>query len=304
MVPQTLEACTEGTGGGVTTPPRESGARRADGARAQRLAELVRLLQARGPMTRRAILDATGWSARSVGGYLATLERDGRVHARLGRPAGPGRPSRVGSAGPDPAAAADDDDETFGLLPDADIEDVLDDHADPEQPQDVVVVAIGEYTTKRPQANAKPMPPEQRQLADRILAALRDEPMCAPRVAQKLGADRRHVRNVIKRLARGGEIEPRGTERNNNNLLSTKYRVKPTLDQAGVTVRHADRTGPVRGRVLRCLRDHGDQTIEQLAARLVLHPKVLAPVVEDLIRDGDVEKFPGMRYGACEAAVA
>jgi Mn-dependent DtxR family transcriptional regulator len=137
-------------------------------------------------------------------------------------------------------------------------------------------------------------------LARRIEEACTLERRTVAEIAELLGEDKRLVGQMVKAMERVGRIESRGGKSVGSQLMACyQRRLRPEEDPS-ITIRQADRTGSVESRVVAVLEQDERLTVEQLAAALVLHPRIVAQAVSTLRGEGRVEKLPGGAYQLAE----
>jgi Mn-dependent DtxR family transcriptional regulator len=290
----------------------------------RRAEELAELLKRQGPMSQKEIAETTGWGSDSVVRCLQRLANDGRAHPTGGkRGGGRGSPEwaagKEGSGSPEQwasvpttdGAEADQQPDSFR----SETEEVVDDQA-----RDVESGSDGQ-TDGDPWVNV-PDPDEEpgrkltsqerggrvqagivagnEGLARRVEEACTLERRTVAEIAGLLGEEKRLVGQMVKAMERVGRIESRGGRPVGAQLVACyQRRLRPEEDPS-ITIRQADRTGSVESRVVAVLEQDERLTVEQLAAALVLHPRIVAQAVSTLRGEGRVEKLPGGAYQLAE----
>lgn len=256
---------------------RPTGAKRREGRTVPPVDELAQLLAGAldQPGTISVLLERCdvppskrGWDrARQA---LESLERSGAVE-QAGRYRGGIVYQRVrqGSpAGPDDASAGNPDDPS---RPPGD-----------DPPPSPAAAARRAAVSKRVQ---------KEDLAQRVLDLLAEQPRSMKDLAAALGLPNGRSLNGLRQKLRG-RIETFGSDDDEHDV----WRVVPLpADRPGVTVTHEDGNGTLPGRILSALQT-ANLRVPDLAERLSAHPAMVASHVQQLRRDGEVEKLPSGLY--------
>lgn len=301
---------------GVEPPaePDAAGASRAstNGHKAdagQRAADVLELLRRQGPLTQADIAATTGWNRDAVTKALKALEngeppvaqRTGRTLRAAGKTVGRPSPEWEALSSPEPPAGAASTEPPAQPTAAAPAATTLDDDVaatdeDLDQAPDVGI-ELEDYADARPKRAWAP-DGEARRALERMAQFCDLEPKAIREFVSELGITRATVMRILQHSHR---FEQYG-ERRFGKTTQPVYRPVPLPhERPDVTIRQADRTGSVEGRVLAQLQA-SRLTIEQLATRLVLHPRLVAEAVSALAREGDVEKLPGGVWALTEGA--
>lgn len=128
--------------------------------------------------------------------------------------------------------------------------------------------------------------------AERLVNLCELEPSSAPELSDATGIAEADVRQLLKLLAKQKRLEKRGT-RKRGSFMTPVYRVPPSLEEQGVTVRYADRSGSIESRITHQLDVEVATPVQQLATKLVLPTGEVMQAVEQMERRGEVVWGPG-----------
>lgn len=164
--------------------------------------------------------------------------------------------------------------EDFGLVDDETAEQVVDELEEYEQPK-----------TNGREVIATDLQPLAEQIEQTLVEAR--EPLTTREVARALDLeDRAMVRRVTEKLVRMGRLQQRGYGEGGH----PRYRIRPSMESQGVSVRMADRETPLEDQILVKVDEGGSMTIQGLAAAVARHPRDVAEAVQQLIGRHELKK--------------
>lgn len=294
----------------------------------QRALDVLELLKRQGSMSQAEIAATTGFARPAVYGALDKLASAKPPVARKTgeerRPPGVkvGRPSPVweaiagsGDASPEPGAGVATTDAAPAEVVQPDVEELHDDND-----EDLVVDGSGVAATPEeppaPDVSIEDITPPPRQATvglNRESEELRGE--VDAYLLEHGPSSLKQIHEALQLADRGMSAHAFGAAMINNPWAeswghdaesgkATWRRVPKPAEREGLTVRQADRSGTVQGRVLECLGERGELTVEELATHLVLPRRLVGEACTALARSDAVVKGPGGKYDLAGSVAA